>query len=153
MRNIFARLFLAFIFAFISLSYLDSLFQTFTFSEGLLLPTLSSPHFHGALNVIIFYPDDWRHDDLGDTNIILQTPFFSRLAKEGIRFTHNAVTTSICWISRATLFSGQWVSRHASTYLSRPAFASDPTRWSRTWPYLSTKNRLLGGSCWEMAIS
>ena len=91
---------------------------------------------HEPLNIILFYTDDWRHDDLGDTNTILETPFFSRLAKEGIRFTHNAVTTSICWISRATLFSGQWVSGHASTYLSRPSFASDPKRWGKTWPSL-----------------
>ena len=104
--------------------------------DGLLTATLSSPQVHGPLNVIVFYPDDWRHDDLGDTNAILKTPFFSRLAKEGIRFTHNAVTTSICWISRATMFSGQWVSGHTSTYLSRPAFASDLIRWRKSWPYL-----------------
>ena len=28
------------------------------------------------LNVIIFYPDDWRHDDLGGVSPILKTPFF-----------------------------------------------------------------------------
>jgi len=90
----------------------------------------------GPLNVLIFYPDDWRHDDLGDTNPILRTPFFTKLAKEGIRFTYNAVTSSICWISRATLFTGQWVSRHGSTYLFRSKFVEDPERWSRTWPFL-----------------
>ena len=44
--------------------------------DGLLTATLSSPQVHGPLNVIVFYPDDWRHDDLGDTNAILKTPFF-----------------------------------------------------------------------------
>jgi arylsulfatase len=91
------------------------------------------------LNVIIFYPDDWRHDDLGDTNPSLNTPFFSRMARQGIRFTHNAVTTSICWISRGTLFTGQWVSRHASTYLFRPLFAREPERWKETWPSILQK--------------
>jgi len=86
------------------------------------------------LNVIIFYPDDWRHDDLGDLSPILETPFFTRLAKEGIRFSQNAVTTSICWISRATLFTGQYASRHASAYLFRPNFARGDA-WKNTWPY------------------
>jgi len=86
------------------------------------------------LNVIIFYPDDWRHDDLGDLSPILETPFFTRLAKEGIRFSQNAVTTSICWISRATLFTGQYASRHASIYLGRPTFALG-NAWKNTWPY------------------
>ena len=87
------------------------------------------------LNVIVLYPDDWRHDDLGDTNPIANTPFFSRLAKQGIRFTHNCVTTSICWISRATLFTGQWVARHGSTFLYRPRFASSHEAWKESWPY------------------
>ena len=136
MKKVVWILFLASTASLICLGQLNNLFQTIIASDGLLMPTLTSPKDHGPLNVLIFYPDDWRHDDLGDTNALLQTPFFSRLAKEGIRFTHNAVTTSICWISRATLFSGQWVSGHASTYLSRPAFASDPMRWSKTWPHL-----------------
>jgi arylsulfatase len=87
-------------------------------------------------NILIFYPDDWRHDDLGDTNPHMKTPFFTQLAKEGIRFTHNAVTTSICWISRATLFTGQYVTQHKSLYLFRPKFAHEKERWENTWPYL-----------------
>jgi arylsulfatase A-like enzyme len=102
-------------------------------------PILDDPILDEPLNVIIFYPDDWRHDDLGDTNPVLNTPFFSRMARQGIRFTHNAVTTSICWISRGTLFTGQWVSRHASTYLFRPLFAREPERWKETWPSILQK--------------
>jgi arylsulfatase len=88
------------------------------------------------LNVIVLYPDDWRHDDLGDANPELHTPTFSALAADGIRFTYNAVTTSICWMSRATLFTGQYVSQHRSTYLFRPIFAQEDRPWSKTWPYL-----------------
>jgi arylsulfatase A-like enzyme len=91
------------------------------------------------LNVIILYPDDWRHDDIGGLAPEVRTPFLNRLAQEGIRFTHNAVTTSICWISRATLFTGQWVSRHGSTYLFRPKFVSEGY-WNRTWPYILQQN-------------
>ena len=123
-----------------SFGVMEKLFETVASSEES-LPVdnkqLKVPH--EPLNVIIFYPDDWRHDDLGDTSPILSTPFFSWLAQQGIRFTHNCVTTSICWISRATLFTGQWASRHGSIYLFRPKFASIAEQWSRTWPYLLQK--------------
>jgi hypothetical protein len=55
------------------------------------------------LNVMILYPDDLRHDSIGvaKTQPVL-TPFLDSLANnDGIRFTHNCVTTSVCWISRA----------------------------------------------------
>lgn len=59
------------------------------------------------LNVLIIYPDDWRHDTLGCAGTQpVKTPFLDFLASKGIRFTHNCVTTSVCWISRATLFTG-----------------------------------------------
>ena len=93
-------------------------------------------HDLSSLNVIILYPDDWRHDDIGGVAPVVQTPFLNRLAEKGIRFTHNAVTTSICWVSRATFFTGQYVSRHASTHLKRPFFASQRKRWEKTWPFL-----------------
>ena len=92
------------------------------------------PYNGDLLNVVILYPDDWRHDDIGGLAPVVRTPFLNRLAQQGIHFTYNAVTTSICWVSRATLFTGQYVSRHASTYLFRPAFAM--SAWNTTWPYL-----------------
>ena len=84
------------------------------------------------MNVLFLYPDDWRHDSLGSENPILQTPFLDTLAQEGIRFRQNAVTTSICWQSRATLFSGQWASRHRSFTLKCPHFAKGEN-WNHTW--------------------
>eukprot|EP00814_Leptocylindrus_danicus_P001328 CAMPEP_0116008258 /NCGR_PEP_ID=MMETSP0321-20121206/2762_1 /TAXON_ID=163516 /ORGANISM="Leptocylindrus danicus var. danicus, Strain B650" /LENGTH=520 /DNA_ID=CAMNT_0003477059 /DNA_START=215 /DNA_END=1777 /DNA_ORIENTATION=+ len=70
---------------------------------------------HPRLNILILYADDWRHDTLGSaSNNLVYTPFFDRLAKEGIRFIQNCVTTSICWISRVTYYSGQWYSRHGT---------------------------------------
>jgi arylsulfatase A-like enzyme len=88
------------------------------------------------LNILILYPDDWRHDDLGDVNPALQTPTFTALAADGIRFTYNAVTTSICWISRASLFSGQYATRHKSAFLFRPYFAQIAQQWQQSWPFL-----------------
>jgi arylsulfatase A-like enzyme len=84
------------------------------------------------LNVVVLYGDDWRHDTLGCAgNPIVQTPRLDQLAAEGVRLTHNYVTTSICGVSRATLFTGQWMSRHGNT-----AFDAPNTPWAETYPAL-----------------
>lgn len=81
-------------------------------------------------NVLILYADDWRFDTLGVAgNPIVKTPNLDALAKDGLRFTHNCVTTSICGISRATLFTGQWMSRHGST-----DFKELRKPWSDSYP-------------------
>ncbi len=85
------------------------------------------------MNIIVLYPDDWRHNSIGSENPIIKTPFLDSLAKEGIRFRQNAVTTSICWSSRATLFTGQWASRHQSHKLFCPHFCRE-SLWNHTWP-------------------
>eukprot|EP00978_Attheya_sp_CCMP212_P034831 scaffold148313_cov32-Attheya_sp.AAC.1 len=46
-------------------------------------------------NILFLYADDWRHDTLGCAgNPVVQTPYLDALAADGIRFTHNMVTTS-----------------------------------------------------------
>ena len=58
------------------------------------------------MNIVVLFADDWRYDTLGCAgNPVVKTPNLDQLAKEGIRFTHNCVTTSICWVSRANLFT------------------------------------------------
>ena len=51
-------------------------------------------------------------------NLHSQRPL-QALAQEGVRFTENCVTTSICWVSRATLYSGQYLARHHFEMLGR----------------------------------
>jgi hypothetical protein len=87
------------------------------------------------MNVVVLFPDDWRHDSIGAENPIIKTPFLDTLAQEGMRFRQNAVTTSICWQSRATLFTGQWASRHQAFKLKCPHFAKGKN-WNHTWPAL-----------------
>jgi len=88
------------------------------------------------LNILVLYADDWRHDTLGVAgHPIVKTPSLDRLAAEGVRFTRNAVTTSICGVSRATLFTGQWMSRHGN-----PAFEMFKTPWAETYPGLLRAN-------------
>ena len=97
------------------------------------------PHFATAakpMNVLILYGDDWRHDSLGVAgNPVVKTPRLDKLASEGLRFTHNYVTTSICGVSRASLYSGQWMSRHGAT-----GFTMWKTPWELSYPALLRAN-------------
>lgn len=82
------------------------------------------------MNVLVLYADDWRHDTLGVAgHPLVQTPTIDALARRGIRFTQNCVTTSICGVSRATLFTGQWMSRHKCF-----GFSPFETAWENTYP-------------------
>jgi len=66
-------------------------------------------------NIIFFFVDDQRNDTLGCAgHPILQTPNIDRLARQGVRFENAFVTTSICWVSRATVLTGRTVRRSAS---------------------------------------
>ena len=86
------------------------------------------------LNVILLYTDDMRYDLLSGTGTqLVQTPFLDRLAARGIKFTHSAVTTSVCWISRATLMTGQYLARHRSNTIRNPVFYDS---WNTTWPHI-----------------
>jgi arylsulfatase len=88
------------------------------------------------MNILLLYADDWRHDTLGVAgNPVVQTPTLDRLASEGIRFTQNCVTTSICGVSRASLFTGQWMSRHGNR-----SFKPWKTAWAETYPGLLRDN-------------
>ncbi|CAB9507994.1 Extracellular sulfatase SULF-1 [Seminavis robusta] len=68
------------------------------------------------LNILLLYGDDWTLKTLGALNSFVKTPNLDKLAERGMLFTHNCVTTSICMVSRATLYTGQYASRH-KTYM------------------------------------
>lgn len=88
------------------------------------------------MNILLLYADDWRHDTLGVAgNAVVKTPTIDGLAEQGMRFTHNCVTTSICGISRATLYTGQWMSRHGAD-----RFKMWDTPWEETYPGLLRAN-------------
>lgn len=102
-----------------SLSQEASNIQVSDGSADVKSPKASSMHatqsFQKPLNILVFYGDDWRHDQLGHLNPQIHSPVIDHeLAGEGIRFTHNCVTTSICGVSRATYITGQWMSRHGT---------------------------------------
>ena len=64
-------------------------------------------------NIVVILTDDQRFDTLSCLgHPILRTPHLDALATKGTIFRNAFVTTSICSISRATLLTGQYASRH-----------------------------------------
>ncbi|MDP1563018.1 MAG: sulfatase-like hydrolase/transferase [Pirellulaceae bacterium] len=65
------------------------------------------------MNVIVLVSDDQRWDSLGVAgNPIIQTPHLDEMARRGVHFREARVTTSICMTSRASILTGQYMSRH-----------------------------------------
>ncbi len=64
-------------------------------------------------NILFLLTDDQRYDMFGaGGNPIIRTPNMDRLANEGVMFTNNYVTTSICAVSRASFFTGLYARCH-----------------------------------------
>ena len=87
-----------------------------------------------APNVLLVILDDVRWDGVGAAgNRVVQTPRIDRLAREGVRFEQGRVTTSICMVSRASLLTGQYMSRHGITAFGRELA---PAAFANTYPAL-----------------
>ncbi len=83
-------------------------------------------------NIIFLLTDDQRWDSMGCMgNQIVQTPNLDGLAREGVLFKNAFVTTAICCISRASIFTGQYARRHGIL-----DFAKDfsPEQLAQTYP-------------------
>ena len=64
-------------------------------------------------NFIFLLTDDQRYDAMGAMgNPVIQTPNMDKLATEGVLFQNGYVTTSICCVSRTSILTGQYESRH-----------------------------------------
>ena len=60
-------------------------------------------------NIVFLLTDDQRNDTLGCAgHPILHTPNIDRLAANGVRFENMFVSSSICWVSRATILTGRY---------------------------------------------
>jgi arylsulfatase A-like enzyme len=64
-------------------------------------------------NILFLLADDLRFDAVGYVSRSVHTPNIDRLAQEGVRFANMFVTTSNCWTSRASIFTGTYARRHA----------------------------------------
>ncbi len=86
------------------------------------------------MNMLILVIDDVRWDSIGAAgNPIVRTPRIDQLAREGVRFREARVTTSVCMVSRATLLTGQYMSRHGITTFGMPLA---PEAFANTYPAL-----------------
>ena len=91
-------------------------------------PTFPKP------NIIFLLTDDHRWDALGAMgNRIIQTPNLDALAQNGILFKNAYVTTAICCVSRASILSGQYLSRHKINDFDTPF---SPSALTQTYPLL-----------------
>jgi arylsulfatase A-like enzyme len=64
------------------------------------------------LNIVLFYEDDWTAKTLGLLNGKVLTLNLDTMAKRGMAFTRNCITTTVCWMSRATKVTGLYTSVH-----------------------------------------
>lgn len=106
------------------------------------MKTILTVLFHFALftacfsapNIIVIVADDLRWDALGYAgNRIVKTPHIDELARRGTQFRNHFVTSSICNVSRATMFTGQYLRRHNIVEFNTP-FTRE--QWSRCYPKL-----------------
>jgi arylsulfatase len=89
------------------------------------------------MNVLFLIADDLRWNSLGCMgNPMLQTPNIDNLSRDGIRFSNTCVTTAICMVSRATLLTGQFMSRHNIRQFGVPL---SETAFSQTYPAILRK--------------
>lgn len=96
------------------------------------------------LNIVLFYADDWTMKVIGKLNKYVKTPNIDKMADNGILFTNNCVTTSMCWISRATMVTGTYASRHLQLEPSfEQVFKTHP--WNETvFPLLKANGYYTG---------
>ena len=88
-------------------------------------------------NVVFLLADDLRWNSLGCAgNSMLHTPNIDALARNGIRFSNACVTTSISMVSRASLLTGQYMSRHGIRQFGVPL---DDEAFSQTYPAILRK--------------
>ncbi len=73
------------------------------------------------MNIVMLLSDDQRFDALGAAgNEVVHTPRLDQLARAGVRFPNAYVTTSICMTSRASILTGQYMSRHGIDRFGKP---------------------------------
>lgn len=92
----------------------------------------------GKPNIIFLLADDMRYDALGCTgNKYAITPNIDALAAQGTNFKNSYVTSAICCISRASIFTGQYAKRHGITDFDKDLPGEE---LEHTYPALLRKN-------------
>jgi len=84
------------------------------------------------MNIVLFYADDWTWRSVGAVNKHVHTPHMDEMARNGMLFRHNCVTTSICWQSRATLATGLYVAVHQHVKIGSQTMFDETVQWKDT---------------------
>jgi arylsulfatase A-like enzyme len=85
-------------------------------------------------NIVLILADDLRWNALGCAgDKVIRTPNIDRLAARSVLFRNSFVTTSICAVSRASIFTGQYARRHKINDFATPLSAE---QWAQTYPAL-----------------
>ncbi|WP_235296944.1 sulfatase family protein [Portibacter marinus] len=94
-------------------------------------------------NIIFLLSDDQRWDMVGiNGNEVIQTPNLDNLARKGANFVNHYVTTSICSVSRASILSGQYGSRHQLWGFGQ---GFDKEAFDNTYPMILKRNGYFTG--------
>ena len=97
-------------------------------------PTLAAARTAARPNIVFLLADDLRWNALGCMgDKVVQTPNIDRLAAQGALFRNHFVTTSICCVSRASIFCGQYERRHGIWDFATPFTEK---QWRQTYPAL-----------------
>ncbi|CAF0698534.1 sulfatase family protein [Candidatus Methylacidithermus pantelleriae] len=89
-------------------------------------------------NIVFLLADDLRWDALGCMgNRIVRTPCLDALAQRGVLFESHFCATSICPVSRASIFLGQYERCHR---IFDFAISFSPKVWSNAYPVLLRKH-------------
>jgi arylsulfatase A-like enzyme len=100
-------------------------------------PSTESESANQRPNIIFLLTDDHRWDALGVMgNEIIQTPNLDSLARSGVYFRNAYVTTAICAVSRASILTGQYQSRHQ---IGDFITSFDSAALQKTYPMLMKK--------------
>ncbi|MGZ8939826.1 MAG: sulfatase family protein [Limisphaerales bacterium] len=85
-------------------------------------------------NILFVLTDDQRFDSLRCMgNALIRTPHIDRLATNGVIFRNHFVTTPICSVSRASIFTGQYLRRHRIGDFATPL---SKEQWVSSYPAL-----------------
>ncbi|MFI3267147.1 MAG: sulfatase-like hydrolase/transferase [Rikenellaceae bacterium] len=90
------------------------------------------------MNVLFLLVDDLRWNSLHcmGTDYLI-TPNIDALASDGVLFSNAYVTTSVSCVSRASIFTGQYMSRHGITDFGRNL---TPDKFKETYPAVLKSN-------------
>lgn len=125
------------------LAILFTCYLGFSFSTALAQP--KKP------NIIFILTDDHRWDALGVMgNPIIQTPNLDLLARQGRLYKNAYVTTSICCVSRASILTGQYESRH---HINDFKTDFSPEQLANTFPLLLKQSGYMIGAVGKYGVA